>query len=183
MRGSEGYHGIGMQHGRLLEHDLLGEVKIPNELSDAEKRYMKYNEAVSWVKNHQPGESTNPRAPFANELRIELLDLLGLERPEQFNKVHFYTAVGSHLDYFHGVDAFFEFDADNNLPKGRVSLGVTLRDKSGDSLKTDIEIWAPADGIDETDKKFTSQVRKVAQAIVARLKGAAPEIVDLHTKH
>jgi hypothetical protein len=181
----EGYRGVGMQRGKVVEHDLFSEVKAPRALSNAEKRYMKFGESLAWAKEHQPGEPTNPRAPFANEVRIEILDLLALETPEEFAKVRFYTAVGSHLDYFHGTDAFIEFDGDakKNIPAGLVTLGVTIRNKEGESLKTDIEIWAPNDGIDETGKDFSTYAKKVAVAIVAKLRGAQGGIVDLHRVH
>ena len=177
---SEGYRGIPIQRGRLVERDLLGEVRGEMPYQEG---YVPYKEAQRWVMSNQPAQPTNPIKPFAHELRIALLDCLGFQTRVQFNKVRFYTAVGSALDHWHGIDAFIQVDADEDLrvPSGLITLGVTTRDKSDESFNTDVEIWVPNEGLDEISKKFDNGVQKVAKAIAKHLQGAsAVSLIDLH---
>jgi len=75
--------------------------------------YLRFRTALELVKKFQPSDPTNPQKPFARELRIALQDILKLETPEDYDRVKFYTAVGTPLDIFHGVDAFVEFEKEN----------------------------------------------------------------------
>ncbi len=63
--------------------------------------YLKWREAVELVRKCQPCK----KRPAAQRLEQEVARRFG-----KFSlAVKFYTAVRSPLDFFHGVDAFFEF--------------------------------------------------------------------------
>lgn len=119
--------------GRQYERDYLGGIDPSNEdFLAALKRvkrtskegskfpyYVTYKDALDLARKFQPIDKrdpkkkridpTNPKAPLAKDLRIEILDQLGVE-DEESDKVKVFTAVGTPLDIFHGVDAFVEID-------------------------------------------------------------------------
>ena len=86
--------------------------------------------AISQVKCFQPKDwnPTDPEPDIANDLHAHVCIALGLE---EWSEVAFYTAVGSPLDYYYGVDFFFE------LHNVVVTLDLTTNPKKT-SYKADI---------------------------------------------
>ena len=89
--------------GRMLEADVL----VSCRKDEGWDKYMKFNEALNWVKDHQPPrwDPTDPETRIANDLHALVAEELGLD---DYLGLLFYTAVGSPLDRFHGIDGFFE---------------------------------------------------------------------------
>lgn len=83
--------------------------------------YINFKDAMNIVEECQPGNPEAPSAFFAGALRKEISNLFGEEY-----KVQFFTAVGSHLDTKHGVDAFIKL-----LDKEGKELAYTTLDISG----------------------------------------------------
>ena len=109
--------------GGMLEEDLLGKI----EREDGRKErgsYLPFKAAIELVKNSQPGDPTDPEAGFANDLHTMVAEKLGLE---DYSHLKFYTAVGSELDLYHGIDAFFEIDDPRTGKIYRLTLDITLR--------------------------------------------------------
>jgi len=87
--------------GKNVEIAFLGRVIVR---WDGE--YRPYREAMDEVRRFQPGDPSDPKCRFANDLHA--LVALGLDL-ENWSELKFYTAVGTALDVYHGVDGFFEF--------------------------------------------------------------------------
>ena len=66
---------------------------------------MKFNEALEEVKQNQPYSPNHPTGEAA--VFHEAVALAMGIRPED---LELYTAIGSTLDRFHGIDGFFSFD-------------------------------------------------------------------------
>jgi hypothetical protein len=117
--------------GNLFEAEQIGEVDTKNpeyqkalraaQAQEAkvgkEGGYIRFRAALELAKKFQPSDPTNPEKPFGRELRIALQDILNLDAPEDYDRVKFYTAVGTPLDKFHGVDAFVEFEKEDKETK------------------------------------------------------------------
>jgi hypothetical protein len=95
MRGSDGLT------GHLFESQVLGECRVKWDGS-----YRSYASSMELVRANQPGDPMDPATRTANDLHALVAEQLGLD---DYAKLGFYTAVRSPLDFFHGVDAFFEF--------------------------------------------------------------------------
>lgn len=115
--------------GREFEYDLFGQVDIrdPKFLAELAKvttdkktGYVPFKQAVELAKKFQPGDPTNPKKDFLRELRIELIDKLGLESEKAADGLKVYTAVKTPLDAYHGADAFVTFS------KGGKEIVITL---------------------------------------------------------
>jgi len=133
--------------GNLTERELLRGVDSAKEkikISPLEN-YMSFQEAMSLVKKMQPYEDpSDPEPRFANDLHATIADKLGLE---DYKNLHFYTAVGSHLDKWHGVDAFVEMKVDK-FRSITVTLDVTTNPNKGDDYKADVVFLMPREGLD-----------------------------------
>jgi hypothetical protein len=77
--------------GDVFQTEVLGRCKAPF------KGHMQWREAAEQVRKHQPAKKT------------QIVEALEREFEQNGLPVVFYTAVGSALDYFHGVDGYFEF--------------------------------------------------------------------------
>ncbi len=78
--------------GRLFERRVIGECTVSYQ------GHLCWKEAAAQVRKNQP-----------KQLPKNATDLLAEVRRQTKADVQFYTAIGSALDYFHGVDGFFEF--------------------------------------------------------------------------
>jgi len=90
-----------LQDGKNVEIAFLGKAMVR---WDGE--YRPYREAMDEVRRFQPGDPSDPECRFANDFHAMVALELGLE---DWSELKFYTAVGSPLDFYHGVDGFFEF--------------------------------------------------------------------------
>lgn len=88
--------------GRLFEAEVLGEIMVVAR----SREYRSYTAALAEVRQAQPWEPTDPRPRLASDLHASVCEALGVEN---YSEVALYTAVGSALDFFHGVDAFVEW--------------------------------------------------------------------------
>jgi len=88
---------VAMHHngytGHLFEEEVVGRCRVIH------RGYMRWRDAAKLARESQPARKT----PTAARLEREV--------SQQFGKaVQFFTAVGTPLDFFHGVDGFFEFE-------------------------------------------------------------------------
>lgn len=111
--------------GRFFETDNFGESRCKHP-----EQYQKYSDAIADVKNNQPGDPTDPKPRFANNLHTEVATELGLG--DDLSQLRFYTAIGSALDHYHGVDGFFEFG------EARVTMDITQNPAKEGGYKADI---------------------------------------------
>ena len=86
--------------GKLWEEEIIG------HCTHIVMKYTSYENSMNIVKKSQPWDTTDPQPRFANNLHANVAMALGIE---DWSQLQFYTAVGSPLDYFHGIDCFFEF--------------------------------------------------------------------------
>ncbi len=88
--------------GRLFEEEVLGTLHI----SWSRENYVPFDRAVALAIAHQNWNPSDPSSRLANDLHSEVALSLGLE---DWQELHLFSSVNSPLDYFHGVDGFFEF--------------------------------------------------------------------------
>ncbi|MDD4931508.1 MAG: hypothetical protein PHG66_05195 [Candidatus Colwellbacteria bacterium] len=103
--------------GKLLELEYLGYCK--DVLGNREFiAYMPFKDSVRNAMQRQPWEDPSDPAPrFASDLHCLLAEELGLD---DYHDLEFYTSVGTSLDLYHGVDAFFR------LKRGNTWMMVTM---------------------------------------------------------
>ena len=89
--------------GRLFEEEVLGEIHLSWD------GYMTYRDSVKYVKEHQEWDPTDPSTDKANDLHALVAIDLDLE---DFDELKLYNALDTPMDYFHGVDCFFEFEGE-----------------------------------------------------------------------
>ena len=150
-----------------MEREMLGELRKGIE----KEQYQPYNEALDFVRENQPFDPSDPDPRFANDLHATIADALRLK---DYKHLEFYTAVGSNLDQFHGVDAFIEWHTDpENNPKAvqRVTLDITINPQKGESYKADVLIYVPSEGLDpkEDREEFAELVNNTAEEILEKL--------------
>ncbi len=114
--------------GGLFEWELLGPCLEAVNFKKAV--YMPFKAAMCAVKSKQPVDPTGrPQKPFAQALKRGIVKRLGV----LYHEVKFYSAVGSSLDVFHGIDAFVEY-------RGKiVTMDVTMNSQK-DAYKADFLI-------------------------------------------
>lgn len=147
--------------GRLNEGDVLGEFRATPEgirafRAAVDKRgYMTPGDAMGLIRKFTKGDPTNPSQPFARELRLAVIEQLGLEDEQDMDRVRFFSAVGTPLDVFHGIDGWIEFVPDQGPPR-IVTLDVTL-DPGKEEHKADIIVQEVPDP-SEDEKRFLALV-------------------------
>ncbi|MBI2473840.1 hypothetical protein HYV70_04805 [Candidatus Uhrbacteria bacterium] len=157
--------------GRLNERDVFGEFKMTDEarkafrLAAEERGYITYNRVIELIRKFSSEDPTNPQKPFARELRMAVIEALGLEDDEDMDRIRFYSAVGTALDIYHGIDGWIELQLDEEPPI-LVTLDVTLNTKKTDH-KADIivqEITDPS----QDEKRFVQDVEYYASQVIER---------------
>ncbi len=88
--------------GGEIEEEVIGHAVV-NWNGD----YLPYNQALKDVMAHQPWDPTDPEPRFASDLHSCVAEELGID---DLSRLELYTAVGSALDVYHGVDCFFRFN-------------------------------------------------------------------------
>ena len=88
--------------GRLFEADVLP------QCTDTKRCYLPYGVALARVRMNQPAgwDPKDPATKYMNNLHVLVAEALELE---DYGDLKLLTAVGSPLDFFHGVDSLFEF--------------------------------------------------------------------------
>ena len=172
---------VGGREGTEFEWDIFGAVdaKNPEYQKELEKvtkpnGFVFFRDALKLVKKFQPGDPKNPERGFARDLRIEIIDQLGLTEEKDMDKVKFYTAIGSPLDKWHSIDGFFEIEETNGQII-RITLDATTIDKEekikrGQEIKADIvvgEKWlnlADEEKLPEKIKEFAKEIVNIFKA-------------------
>lgn len=96
--------------GRLLEAEVFGRTTVKWE---GKMEYMPYRTALDFCRKHQPigwnpvDPSTRTGSNLYASVAIELEKAVGEFTWEE--ELKFFSAIGSPLDVFHGVDGWFEF--------------------------------------------------------------------------
>jgi len=84
--------------GQEVEEAVLGHALVKG------KHYLPFRKSMRVVMAHQPWDPSDPGTRFTNDLHASVALALGLE---EWSELKFFTAIGSQLDWFHGVDCFF----------------------------------------------------------------------------
>lgn len=145
-----------LKEGQEIEESLLGKVTAPENIEKMKSiDYITYESAKNLVKRMQRwSDPSDPEPGFANDLHASLAEELNLD---DFSELKYYTAVGSKLDYFHKVDAFFEWEVPNFDQKkciALVTVDLTINPnklKSG-MYKADILVFIDDDVLDDKEK-------------------------------
>ena len=171
---------IGGREGAEFEWDIFGSVDRNNPAYQKELQkiakpngFVFYRDALKLAKNFQPGDPRNPDRGFARDLRIEILDELGLTDEKDMDRLEFFTAVGSPLDKWHGVDGFFElkqkFGASLRVTIDAATVDEHEKIARGQNLKADILISAKELHLDN-ENKLGEDLKRTAKQIVAVFK-------------
>ena len=176
------YRSFEENSGRLNEHFLLGEIKKPPEYFDALKKlqknngYVPYEDSLKLARKFSPYDPTNPEKPFLNDLRIEFIDVAGMIKEDDMNRVKIFTAVGSPLDQWHGVDTFIEVENKNHIgskivkfdTKTDAKVESEIKRHNLHDLKADVLIYDIPDR--ETHaKKYYARLKEMAEEGLAAL--------------
>lgn len=150
--------------GKLIESESFGEINTFRYFEDLPEieSYIKFSPALESVKKVQYGSPENPKRFLPRDIKQEIEKLLKQDISSDF-KVYFYTAVGSHLDRWHGIDAFFEI-IEENKNSVIVTLDVTSNPNK-DSYKADVIITVSRDGIDPGDADYREHIEEYAKLI------------------
>ncbi len=178
----------GFRSGKIYEINLFGEagrddaeyntalerVKRPSRDSRFEY-YVDFPDAMALVRNFQPIDKTdpekkrfspvNPQKPFAKDLRVELIEFLGFSDEEAETAVKVFTAVGTPLDAFHGVDAVIEIEG---IP---ITFDATLRTELQKGMgKADVIDYEEIPNADdpEEEEAYFARVAEIAKKIAAQ---------------
>ena len=90
--------------GKIFEWCLLGSCKAT--IGYQEAQYLDFKKSLEWVKNNQKSDPTGkPEKAFAQAIKRGIAKKLGV----LYHEVRYYSAIGSALDIFHGIDAFVEY--------------------------------------------------------------------------
>jgi hypothetical protein len=110
--------------GHLFEEEVLGTCRVEWH------GYMTFHKSMDLVRSHQPCDPTDPSPRQANNFHARVAMAMGLE---DWSELKLYSALGTPLDYLHGIDGFFEF-------KGRVVTFDLTINPNKDEYKADIII-------------------------------------------
>lgn len=178
---------LGVRSGKMYEINLFGEmgrddaeynaalerVKKPSR-SPQFPYYVEYSDAMALVRNFQPIDKTdperkrfspsNPKTPFTKDLRLEIVEFLGFS-DEEAEGVKIFTAVGTPLDAFHGVDAVVEIEG---IP---VTLDATLRTEDQKGVgKVDVVDYGEIPNADDSEEEqaYFARVAEIAKKVAAQ---------------
>jgi hypothetical protein len=156
---------------RIKENDVLG-LSIAktkwtdraHEMGMTEVGYLPFEKAVKLTREFQPGDPTNPKKDFANDLRLAIIERLeerDFLKPGNEDNVKFYSALGMPLDIFHGIDAFVEF-----TDKAGITHRVTL-DETTNSAKLEGEhkadiVFAPVPDVIEEETSYLREIDRLS---------------------
>lgn len=169
------------QHPELYKIENTADAERVFLRKNAEKRdyadsfkdnsYINFKDAMQIVEKCQPGNPEAPSAVFAGALRKEIANILGGEY-----RVKFFTAVGSHLDTKHGVDAFIKVYNQENQELNQVTIDISTSDKGFTKANLLIVISQEERDLYDFDSnnfnkdKFINRIKSEALNIVQILK-------------
>ena len=148
---------LGYVTGKIIERELLGEVKKEKYEKYMESSYLPREIAMKVTKECQPARMKD----FAASLLAAIKEKLSLEKED----IKFFTSVESHLDYHHGIDAFFEIKVGD---KEEVITFDITKNPNKDVKEAEVIGLVPADGLDkEVDEfEFNEQVDIISNQII-----------------
>ena len=126
---TEGFKSSGMREGADIEKAVFGTPVIPPQ--ERKSGYVPFQESVTFVKEHQPDPLK--RSLFVKKLRSMVVE----DCADTTVPVKFFTAVGTPLDQYHGVDAFFE--------QGGVLVTLDISAREKEVHKADVLLKAGMD--------------------------------------
>lgn len=152
--------------GGIAEEELVGKSRY-EEITHIAKSHFEYStrgSALNLIRDMQPFDPTDPEPDFANAVHYYIFEKMGIDAEQ----LRFYTAVGSPLDKFHGVDGWFETGDGNNMKM--VTIDVTLNPNKSDGYKADIIFLVPNGGLDrKVDKEqFIQYSEDLANQVVTK---------------
>ncbi len=92
--------GPGIPAGSDVESALFGSPIVFHK--ERKEEYIPFEQAIDFTKKHQPNPLERSRA--VKDLRAKVVALCD----DTTTPVKFFTAIGTPLDIYHGVDALFE---------------------------------------------------------------------------
>lgn len=173
--------------GRFLEKDLVGggasKVFIERLKQKGDKKnYLSFADSLSLIRETYQGDPTNPDKELPRDLFVELRDKLGLlDEETEGDRLKFFSAIGTPLDIFHGVDCWFEFVN----PGGRclvVTVDITQNIESamnGEKNKADlIIVETKKNEIIGTEQRFQFDDREVSVVFVSVADSTSKSYLD-----
>lgn len=110
--------------GRIFEYEVLA---VCHTSWDGHS-YVSFRQSLWLVKQNQPWDPTDPSTKEGEDLHCQVALALGIE---DFSELSLFTAIGTPLDVFHGIDAVFEW-------QGRVVTIDLTTNPHKDSYKADL---------------------------------------------
>lgn len=156
--------------GGIVEEELLGSIdkkKYFEKYPDI-STYTTYRAAVEYVKDTQWGDPENPSKFFPRDLLRTLRKDEALTVRVPAATYRYFTAIGSHLDRWHGVDAFIEVEYNNPTNESviiRTTIDVTRGPHKESGYKSDLVVEVPRNGVDPSDEDYHAFVEKYATLI------------------
>ena len=139
--------------GRLLESAVFGKATVAWE---GEMRYLPYRESFNFCRTHQPygWNPTDPPTRTGSDLyasiALKLEKSVGLFDWEK--ELRFFSAIGSPLDVYHGIDGWFEF-------RGRVvTFDLTANTAKADGYKAGVILLYEEDDSSEITLKGIERI-------------------------
>ena len=111
--------------GHLFEQEVLGPCRL-----SWNGDYTPFRESLRLVEKGQSGDPSDPESPTMNDLHALIAIALEIE---DWSELRFYTALGSPLDQWHGIDGFFVFRGK------RVTIDLTINPEK-DGTKADLVV-------------------------------------------
>lgn len=167
--------------GSMYESKFLGDFRITDRFVEEEAklerdergRYRKPWQLYDLVKKHYDKDPTHPPTDCARDLRIEVIDELGLP-PEEADRLKIFSALKTPLDYRFGVDGFMEYEDPETGKTARVTLDITrnarkLEEARDDGSKADVLIGVLPDAAQE-ELAYLKEVAKYARQIARKMR-------------
>jgi hypothetical protein len=179
--------------GRVFENMVLGPYKHDKEYPNALKQliaenadraekpnWTPYSETMELQRNHYTGDVKKPVKRFAEDLRFEVIDAI-LERTPLArrhadtisNSVRYYSSVATNLDWFHGIDAWFEIQGE----EGQIvtyTIDVTTdpnkRSAKADMIINQENMVDPSEGDDKFYRYLKGIAITIAEELLTRMK-------------
>lgn len=163
--------------GTEFEYDLFGQADVRNpeyqkalKAAGADPRtgYLPFGKAVELAQKFQPGDPTNPKKDYLRELLFAVQEKLDIDPDDEPDSVRAYTAVGTPLDKFHGVDAFISKKGERK--DILVTLDATLRpEKINEGWKADLMV-GDLPSAEEDEDAYLQAIDDMAEKIAAKIR-------------
>lgn len=189
MRDFEGGRGPGplMSLGHAYEKRVLGTfftksekaykdaIAIEAQRLKSETERFRREDGFRIVREFYGGDPKNPAQQIARDIRLAVAEQLELEDDADIDRLLYYTAVGTPLDEYHGIDAWIEYK-DSEGQVAMATLDVTLnKEKMAFGHKADVLIGEIPDAQKDEDgylEIIDSCAEQIANSIQRQLEGA-----------